>query len=237
MSMTSSGPRGWTPGKTDTRFADTKPTSFDAKARTVDCIISMGSPVQRFYGIEVLRISPEAVGLDRMKGGSIIPLLDSHQAGSISNALGRFTKTWFKRGGLMGTIAFNETPQGELAMGMVARNEIAGISAGYCVREWEITDEKGTVIDPDVSQIRWDEDGLTFTATRWDLHEGSLVTVPADPLSGIRSMMGSGIDRAAAGIGDYRVDSVRQRMESRMRMATRQRMVTTAQAVIGKHHE
>jgi hypothetical protein len=51
----------------------------------------MGSPVARFYGTEVLSISPEAVNLDRMTGGSIIPLLDSHQIAGINNALGRFT--------------------------------------------------------------------------------------------------------------------------------------------------
>jgi hypothetical protein len=59
------------------RFSDSTPTSFDAKSRTAECVISMGSPVLRFYGTEVLRISPEAVGLDRMQGGSIIPLLDT----------------------------------------------------------------------------------------------------------------------------------------------------------------
>jgi hypothetical protein len=224
MSTTVSGPRGWSPGKTETRFADTKPTSFDRKSRTVDCVISMGSPVQRFYGTEVLRISPAAVNLERMLGGSMIPLLNSHQAGDIDKALGRFQKTWFERKALMGTIRFNETPNGELTMGIVERGEIAGISAGYTVSEWEITDSDGRVIDPDVERVRWDEDGLTFTATRWSLHEGSLVTVPADMHSSIRSM-GSGRDRAFAGISHNTVVDIRARMNARMRMATRARMV------------
>jgi hypothetical protein len=51
----------------------------------------MGSPVAPFYGTEVLSISLEAVNLDRMTGGGIIPLLDSHQMAGINNALGRFT--------------------------------------------------------------------------------------------------------------------------------------------------
>jgi hypothetical protein len=224
------GPHGWSPGKAETRFADSKPTSFDAKTRTVDCVISMGSPVQRFYGIECLRITPEAVGLDRMTGGSMIPLLDSHQAGGIANALGRFIKTWITRGALWGTIAFNETPQGELAMGMVSRGEIAGISAGYCVRTWEITDGDGRVIDPEVERIRWDDDTMTFTAVKWDLHEASLVSVPADPKSSIRSF-GTGLDRAFAGIGGCQVADVRARMEIRNRMVTRARMVAAQEAL------
>jgi hypothetical protein len=220
MTRTSPGPRGWSPGKTETRFADTKPTSFDAKTRTVDCVISMGSPVQRFYGTEVLRISPEAVNLDRMEGGSMIPLLDSHQAGGINNALGRFQKIWFNRGALMGQIRFNETANGEQAMGMVGRGEIAGISAGYAVNEWEISDKDGRVIDPDVERIRWDEDGLKFTATLWDLHEGSLVSVPADQHSSIRSF-GTGLDRAAFVGTINRANDALARMQCRQRMHER----------------
>jgi phage head maturation protease len=235
MSVNLSGPRGWNPASVSHRFADTKPSSFDAASRTVDCVISTGSPVVRFYGVETLRISPEAVDLSRMQGGSMIPLLDSHQSGTISSALGRFTRTWFKAGGLMGTIRFNQTPQGEMAMGMVERNEIAGISAGYTVNEWEITDGDGRVIDPEVERVRWDEDGLKFEATRWSLHEGSLVTVPADMKSSIRSF-GSGADRAFAGVGHNGVADVLARMNARMRMATRARMVA-AQSMIGKHHE
>jgi hypothetical protein len=214
--MTVSGPRGWNPASIEHRFADTKPSSYDAANHSVNCCISMGSPVTRFYGTEVLRITPEAVGLDRMKGGSIIPLLDSHQGVGINNALGRFTKTWFQRGGLMGTILFNQTPAGKLAEGMVERGEIAGISAGYSVREWEISDAKGNVLDPDVANIRWDDD-LRFEAVKWDLHEASLVSVPADHLSGIRSLGGG--DRAMTfnQIGD-----VRARMLARQRMSERQ---------------
>jgi phage head maturation protease len=222
-------------GRTETRFADSKPTSFDAKTRTVDCVISMGSPVTRFYGTECLRVTPEAVDLSRMEGGSMIPLLDSHQAGGINNALGRFTKTWITRGALMGTARFNETPNGELAMGMVARGEIAGISAGYAVNEWEITDENGRVIDPEVERIRWDEDGLIFTASSWSLHEASLVTVPADPKSSIRSF-GTGRDRATF-IGTSNHAEIRARMNARQVIHLRQSMYDRQARVIGNSDE
>src|SRR5207245_3376569 len=214
------GPRGWHAGQVAKRFADIRPSpsSFDEANRSVDAIISMGSPVTRFYGTEVLRISPDAVGLDRMKGGSMIPLLDSHQSGGIANALGRVSRTWFKSGGLMGSLQFNQTPTGEMAMGMVQRGEIAGISAGYTVTRWEITSDEGDIVEPDA--VRWD-DNLTYTATKWDLHECSLVSVPADPLSGIRSL-GSGIDRAMMIGGGDHIEDVRARMGARMRMAARQ---------------
>lgn len=172
------------------RFADTapQPSSFDRAARSVNCTISMGSPVKRPYGTEVLEISSKAVDLSRI--GSVgIPLLDSHNQHGIDNHLGRITQAWFHRGALMGKIVFNKTERGQMAMGMVERGEIAGISAGYIVREWRITDEKGRVIDPEKTRISLDDD-LTFTASRWQLLEASLVSVPADASASIRSLGG-----------------------------------------------
>jgi hypothetical protein len=95
-------------------------------------VISRGSPVQRFYGIEKLRISPKAVVLDRMP----VPLLDSHNSSGITSALGRIRRAWFDGGALMGGLTFNETAAGEMALGMVERCEILSISAGYKVLSW-----------------------------------------------------------------------------------------------------
>jgi phage head maturation protease len=185
----------------------------------------MGSPVVRFYGTEVLRITPEAVNLDRMKGGSMIPLLDSHQAIGIGNSLGRVQQTWFAKGALMGKLSFNATSEGRKAEGMVARGEIGGISAGYSVQDWEVTDKKGNVVSPDA--VRWDDDGLTFTATRWNLHECSLVTVPADQHSGVRSF-GSGLDRAAFISANDNASDALARALSRQRMFERGQLLIDA---------
>jgi hypothetical protein len=177
-------------GKTETRFSDVAPASYDKKARTVECVISVGSPVKRFYGTEMLRINADAVKLDRMKTSGI-PLLDSHQQVGLSNHLGRFVDTWITSGAkpaLMGRIVFDDTPEGRKAEGMIARSEIAGISAGYRVDNWLIEDGEGRVIDPEVDRIRWDDDSLTFTAVDWELYEASIVSVPADNAAVIRSL-------------------------------------------------
>ncbi|HMF47473.1 MAG TPA: hypothetical protein VK603_02445, partial [Candidatus Saccharimonadales bacterium] len=80
-------------GVIDTRFADVAPASYNKMDHTVDAVLSMGSPVKRFYGTEVLRIHDKAVDLSRMQDGGI-PLLDHHQQGSLDNILGRVTDTW-----------------------------------------------------------------------------------------------------------------------------------------------
>ena len=52
---------------TGTRLLET-PTSYDAASRTVNAILSVGSPVERPYGVEILKISPSAIDLARVYG-------------------------------------------------------------------------------------------------------------------------------------------------------------------------
>jgi hypothetical protein len=187
----------------------------------------MGSPVSRFYETEVLRIHPEAVDTSRVLSGAC-PVLDSHQQSSITHALGRVTATWFRGGAFMGRLAFNDTNEGRKAEGMVARGEIAGVSAGYSVQDWKVSDSEGRVLDP--TYLRWDDNDLTFEAVRWQLLECSLVACPADLGAGIRAF-GSGSDRALV-IADLS-EGVRVRMSVKMRMTARQNMFEAQQALFG----
>jgi hypothetical protein len=115
------------------RFADTRmsagPLSYDRNTGTVEVVISKGSAVARPYGTEVLQISPQAIDLSRLYEGGV-PLLDHHRQDGINSILGRITDAWIENGALVGRIKFNETEQGQKAEGMVARGEIAGVSAG-----------------------------------------------------------------------------------------------------------
>ncbi len=208
----------WRPWLIETRLASLGPGSYDKKARTVDAVLSVGSPVKRFYGTEVLRIDQESIDLSRLRQGSV-PVLDSHNQQGISAALGRVKQAWISQGALMGKLSFHQTPEGRKAEGMVARGEITGISAGYRIEEWEITDDQGRVLDPEIDRIRWDDD-LTFTATRWELLEASLVAVPADASAGIRSYYG---DRALTfpSIFQSRNADIRMRMSIRQAMYRR----------------
>jgi hypothetical protein len=88
---------------------------------------------------------------------------------------------------------------------MVKRGEITGISAGYRVEEWQISDENGDIIDPEKSRLRRDDaDDLTYTAVVWELIECSLVTTPADTAATVRSI-GGGYDHALPAFADIRV--------------------------------
>jgi hypothetical protein len=183
------------------------PSSYDASAHTVDCVISAGAAVQRFYGVEKLRIDSQSVNLDRVRRG-VAPLLDSHQTGTITTALGRIANAWIEGGRLMGRLAFNDTKAGRDAEGMIARNEITGVSAGYRIERWEISDADGNIIDPERASF---DDDLTFTGIRWELLECSLVSIPADSLASIRNVGGDANS----------LDDVRARMTARQNITER----------------
>jgi Caudovirus prohead serine protease len=214
------GPRGsWNPGIIQTRLASIAPKTFSKAERSVDAVLSRGSPVERFYGTESLRIHKDAVILDRLKSGGI-PVLDSHRQDSITSALGRVREAWIDRGpSLMGRMTFNETEFGERAMGMVSRGEISAVSAGYNVRQWEIRDSDGNIVDPEKERVRWDEK-LSFEARSWEVLEASLVACPADASAVIRT-----IDLAFNATSIFRsgddVATIRARALARQRMTTR----------------
>jgi phage head maturation protease len=194
------------------RFASAGPASYDADSHSCTIVISAGAAVQRFYGLEVLRIDRSSVDLSRI-ASSGVPLLDSHSQAGINAVLGRVDHAWIESGKLLGKVTFASSPQGRLAEKMVATGMLKGVSAGYSVSEWEISDDEGNIIDPEKSQIRWDDDNkLTFTASRWQLLESSLVGIPADQLSAVRSFGGAVTGNAT---------DVRERMLARQRMHER----------------
>jgi hypothetical protein len=209
-------PKGWTPGKIEKRYADIAPASFDAVASTVECVISRGSPVQRIFGIEKLRIAPDAVDISRLISVGI-PFLDSHQQVGIDNGLGKFTRIWFPGdGSLVGKIRFNDTARGKVAAGMVGRGEISGVSCGYKVLSWLIEDEDGNTIDPD-DRFRWDDSGLIYTADTWERLEVSAVLIAADSSAAMRGL-----------VTNHNIEDTRARMESRERMNAKQAAMEAA---------
>jgi hypothetical protein len=197
-------------GQITHRVATGRPSSYSKTNHSAQCVVSVGSAVQRHYGVEQLAISDQAVILDRMRSSGI-PLLDSHNQQGIANAVGQFKRLWIGRSdgqaAMLGEFQFSQTKQGIMAEGMVARGEIKGISAGYIVRDWEVS-VNGRVLD--LAQDRVPMDGsAVFTATRWELLEGSLVSVPADAAAAIRSLQ--------TGIGIGAARATRARMIMRMR--------------------
>ncbi|MCP4025681.1 MAG: hypothetical protein GY736_05130 [Sphingomonas sp.] len=174
----SNGERGAPPPSRGARAAAFTGSSYNAEARTIEAVFSAGSPVNRWFGTEQLAVSPEAIDLARV-GANLCPFLNAHNAYDVEGVLGRVIEARIDGGQLVGTIQFADTDAGRNAEGMVSRGEVTGISIGYNVRTWTLTEQT--------------DDADTWTATRWELLEVSLVPVPADPAAGVRSAPGTTI--------------------------------------------
>jgi uncharacterized protein YdaT len=174
----------------ETRFATFKPSTYDAKARTVEVVMSTGAAVERYYGTEVLLIEAGAINLERLASCGV-PVIDSHNVFGIGGVFGNLQRAWLDAGQLLGLLLFDDSEAGRKAEGLVARGMIRAVSIGYRVDEWKITDPDGNVIDPEKERMQWDVK-YTFTAIRWTLFEVSLVSVPADQDAVFRSHAGAG---------------------------------------------
>jgi HK97 family phage major capsid protein/HK97 family phage prohead protease len=137
------------------------------KDRTIELTFSSETPVQRWFGKEVLDHSKKAARLDRLNDGA--PVLFNHD---LDDLRGVVEKAWIgqdKRGHALIRLANNE--DGQKALDLINDNVLRNVSFMYRVLEWEQTKKEA-------------EDG-TYRVTDWEALEISLVTVPADQTVGI----------------------------------------------------
>lgn len=169
--------RGGPPESRGTRSATFNGQSYDATARTVEAVFSSGSRVRRWFGYEELAMEASAIDLTRVTR-NLCPFLDTHNQYENAASLGTISAARVENGQLVGTIKFADTDRGRLAEGQVSRGELTGISIGYLVRTWQLAE-------------LLENDDEVWRAMSWELLEVSLVSVPADPNAGVRSLSGT----------------------------------------------
>jgi HK97 family phage prohead protease len=173
------------------------PDSYSADTRSVDAVLSAGTQVKRYYFTEELEITPEAIDLTRAAAGQV-KLLDSHNQCEADAIVGTVSNVRVENGQLVGTLKFGETDRAKQIEGMVARGELKGVSIGYRVSTWTIQ----TV----------EEDSETWRATRWELLEVSLVSVPADANAGVRALGGPPLPGDGASAATQEEDDMRRNL-------------------------
>ena len=163
--------------KLTTRNAAFSARSVDKDTRTAELTWSTGARVlrqslsgERFY--EELSLSPESVDLTRLASGA--PLLNSHRAQDLSDQIGVVEEAWIEEGGARARVRFSSRPEVASIFQDVSDGIIRNVSVGY--RILETTREK-----------RDGDDHPTILATRWQPQELSLVSIPADQHSQIRT--------------------------------------------------
>ena len=143
----------------------------DQAARTLSFPFSSETPVDMWYGTEILSHAPGA-----MRAGvrqQNLPLLYNHNRDDLLGVVEGIELGTDRRGHC--TVRFGRDERGEWAMQQAADGVLVNVSFMYRVYKWlEDTEEE------------------TYTATEWEPYEISLVTVPADASVGVGRGAGAG---------------------------------------------
>ena len=157
--------------------ASIKPTSLNVATRTVDVVFATETPVPRRNWdigdyLEVLVCDTNSVDLTRINAGA--PVLDAHNGYQMSSQLGVVENARVENGQCVATLRFSKRLNVEPIWQDVQDGIYQNISVGYDVAEFTIPEYvEGTV--------------PTYRATKWTPGEISLVPIPADINSGVRS--------------------------------------------------
>ena len=137
---------------------------ISAESRTIELAFSSNAEIERWPGmVEVLDHSADACDLSRLNDRA--NLLFNHDA---SEVLGVVETARIDADGMgRALVRFGKSERAEEAWRDVEDGILTKVSVGYAIREVKLTEEREGV---DV-----------YTVTRWQPHEISLVTIPADP--------------------------------------------------------
>lgn len=162
-------------GKELTRF---EPAQFAAQEdeRTVEFSFSSETPVKRWFGNEVLSHDSAAVDLGRMNDGA--PVLFNHDPDRV---IGVVERAWIdgEKRRARALVRFSRNAFAEEVLADVRDGVLRNISVGYSIDTAEERNEN-------------------IVITRWQPHEVSVVSVPADPTIGIGRSLATEVAVTAA---------------------------------------
>ncbi len=153
------------------RTAQTRPSTWDAQARTVEAVIATPTPVRRMDAqgpfLEIL----DAATLD-LRGAEGLAVIDSHRTDSGRHVLGRVEKVWRDGEKVMARLRITAAADAEWARERIADGSLSGVSIGYAVQSWRTA--------------RTGQDIRTKSPAVWRLTEITLTSNPADPSARLR---------------------------------------------------
>lgn len=130
-------------------------------------------PYERWYGVEILDHSPDAVDLSRLN--EIGCLLYNHNRDAV---IGRVNRAWLDGGRAYAEVEFDTDEESEVIFQKVKSGTLKGVSVGYCIEDMETVQAGKTSTDGRFT-------GPCEVARRWQPYEISIVSVPADSTVGV----------------------------------------------------
>lgn len=154
-----------------TRAAPLRASSWNAETYTFDLVLSAGTAVERR---DQAGAFAEVLDIAGATWPDTIPLLDSHRQGSLDDNLGDVTNIRREGAEIVGTVRLSKhSPKAQRIAAELSDGRSFAASIGYAVNAWSETKPAGK---------------RTLTAKSWRIMEASLVSIPADPSSKIRSI-------------------------------------------------
>jgi phage head maturation protease len=158
--------------------ADIRPATFNEKTLEVEVDMGSGVPVVRVPWfdepfLEELSMDPGAIRMERLSSGRM-PFLDSHQRFELENQIGVVLSGRVESGKLVCTVRFSRRADVSGVVQDVRDGILGNLSLGYRVHKYQ----EVTLPTDTMRRLR---------AIDWEPMECSLVTVPADPTSEVRT--------------------------------------------------
>lgn len=143
----------------------------ESRRRTIS--FSSEEPYRRYFGMEILDHSENAVNLDRLN--SVGVLLFNHDTYMV---VGRVLRAWVENNRGMAEVEFDTDEDAEKVFGKVKSGTLKTTSVRYSVDSWEEVQAGATSADGRFT-------GPCQVARKWTPLEISIVSVPADPTVGV----------------------------------------------------
>lgn len=152
-----------------------EPSTINVEERTVEVVWTTGAQVKRASWsrgdyIEELSLQPGAVRLNRLNNGA--PLLDAHSSYELRNVVGVVERAWLNGSEGRALVRFSRRDDVEPVFQDVRDGILRNISVGYVTHRVERDESGAKPIE---------------RAVDWEPYELSLVPIPADAGSQVRS--------------------------------------------------
>lgn len=141
----------------------------DGEDASIEISFSSETPVERYFGKEVLGHGADEVDLTRIGSGRA-PLLLDHRM-TTDNQVGVIERAWVEGGRGKAVARFGKSARAVETLERVRSGELSNISVGYRIKRAKLVEEG--------------DDGDVYRVTDWMPLEISLVPVPADDSVGV----------------------------------------------------
>ena len=153
-------------GRTE-RALQVERAAINEEARTASLAFASETPYERYWGVEILDITPQAMRQSRLRTGA--NLLVDHDSRDVVGVI-ESVEVGADRVA-RATVRFGKSARAEEVWQDVRDGIRRNVSVGYMIHKAQLVEER---------------DGVeTFRVTDWEPFEVSLVSVPADPTVGV----------------------------------------------------